>query len=342
MSIELEHSGSAQAAGAAVLRMIQGLHVSRAVYVAAKLGIADLLADGSAASDDLARRTGTHPQSLYRILRLLAALDVLRESEPRCFALTPLGERLRTGVPNSMRQWAIQLDALGGLRSFDEILTAVRSGSPALPHVLGGDAFAYLAQHPDALRAFQASMTERTAALAPTVAAGYDFDALRTVIDVGGGRGTMLAAILAAHPRLRGLLYELQGVADNPEPALGESARCDVVAGDFFASVPSGGDAYILANVLHDWDDADCIRILRCCRRAMPPGAKVLVIERMIQDDPAESVPTLLSDLHMMILTGGMERTHNEYGRLFAEAELALTRVIPVQPPYGIFEASAR
>jgi hypothetical protein len=345
MSAQTDDPRTVQAASAAVLRMIQGLHVSRAVYIAAKLGIADLLAGGCATSDDLARRTQTHPRSLYRILRLLAALGVLTEPEPRRFGLTPLGERLRAGVPNSMREWATQLDGLGGLRAFDEILTAVRSGTPSLSQILGCDWLTYLSQHPETARIFQASMSERTAALAPTVASGYDFGALRSVVDVGGGTGTMLVAILTAHPRLHGVLYEVPVVTANAETAVRDSiaaARCEIVAGDFFAAVPTGGDAYILANVLHDWDDDDCVRILQCCRRAMAPGSKVLVIERMIVDDPVESLPTLLSDLHMMVLTGGMERTYDEYGRLFAEARLELTRVIPVQPPYGIFEASVR
>jgi hypothetical protein len=335
-------SGVVHAASAALLRMLQGLHASRAIYVAAKLGIADLLAHGPATSDELASLTDTHARSLYRILRLLAALGILVESETQRFALTPLGECLRTGAPNSVHAWATQLDGLGGLRPFDEILTAVRSGNPSLNHVLGTDWLTHLTAHPDIARTFQASMSERTAAIAPAIAAAYDFEALGTIIDIGGGRGTLLAAILSAHPRLRGVLYELPVVIANPEPVLRECARCEIVAGDFFTSVPSSGDAYILANVLHDWDDADCIRILRCCRRAMSSGAKVLVIERMITNGPAQSLPTLLSDLHMMLLTGGMERTNDEYARLFAEADLALTRVVPVRAPFAIFEASSR
>ena len=338
----MSFSGDVYAASATVLRMLQGLHVSRAIYVAAKLGIPDLLAHGPTTFNELARHTDTRPRSLYRILRLLAALGVLVESETQGFALTPLGECLRTGVPNSLHEWATQLDGLGGLRPFDEILTAVRSGAPSLNHVLGTDWLTHLTAHPDIARTFQASMSERTAAIAPTVAARYDFEAVDTIIDVGGGRGTLLASILSAHPRLRGVLYELPVVIANPEPILRECARCDIVAGDFFTSVPSGGDAYILANVLHDWDDADCIRILRCCRRAMSSGAKILVIERMITNDPVQSLPTLLSDLHMMVLTGGMERTHDEYGRLFTEVDLALTRVVPVRPPFAIFEASSQ
>lgn len=346
MANNIGDPASVQAASSAVLRMmIQGLHVSRAVYVAATLGIADLLAHGRLTSDDLARRTGTHPRSLYRVLRLLAALGVLTESESQWFALSPLGERLQTGVPYSMRAMATHLDDVGGLRPFDEILSAVRSGTPSLGQVVGADWMTYLASHPETARAFQASMSERTAALAPSVAAGYDFGAFRTVVDVGGGVGTMLTVILAAYPQSRGVLYEVPVIAKNAEAALREStvaARCAVVAGDFFATVPAGGDVYVLANVLHDWGDDDCVRILECCRRSMPPDAKVLVIERMIMEDPVESLPTLLSDLHMMVLTGGMERTRDEYRRLFEDANLSLRRVIPVQPPYGIFEASAQ
>ncbi len=333
-----------QPAAASVLQMMQGLHISRAVFVAAKLGIADLLKDGPQSSDELARSTQSDPQSLYRILRLLGALGVFPELEPGRFCLSPLGERLRTGVPGSMRAWALLTDALGGLGAFDHILDTVHTGKPAFESVFGMGIFEFLARHPEKAAAFDAAMSERTAAFAPSVASSYDFPGMRRVVDVGGGRGTLLAAILAARPELRGVVFDLPNVTGTEATlrAAGVIDRCEVAAGDFFLSVPSGADCYLLANVLHDWDDKRALAILRNCRRAMLENGKVLVIERMILADPARSLPTLLSDINMLVMTGGLERTDDEYARLLADADLRLTRVLPVAFPYGVFEASQK
>jgi hypothetical protein len=184
-------------------------------------------------------------------------------------------------------------------------------------------------------------MSDRTAAFAPGVAAGYDFSAVRTVADIGGGQGTLLTAILRAHGHLRDLLLDRPpAVADAAATfaAAGVADRCQIVPGDFFNGVPGGADAYILANVLHDWDDAHAVRILGTCRQAMAEGGRVLIVERLIPDDPADAVPVLLSDLNMLVLTGGRERTNAEYGQLLAGAGLKLAKVQPVAPPYGVIE----
>jgi O-methyltransferase/methyltransferase family protein len=332
-------------ASATVLRMIQGLLISRAVYVAAKLAIPDLLENGPRTSDELARLTKSHPAALYRVLRLLTALGIFTEPEPGSFGLSPLGDRLRTGVQGSVRKWALLTDGLGGLRAFDNILEAVRTGEPAFDSAFGMGTFEYLAGHPEAAVAFDAAMSERTSVFAPSVASAYDFSPMRTIVDVGGGHATLIIAILAAHPNLRGVILDLANVVPGAEAkikAAGVADRCQVIAGDFFESVPSGADCYIMANVLHDWTDERSIDILRNCRRAMPGGAKVLVVERMIFSDRVQSIPTLISDINMLVITGGMERTDDEYTRLFAEAGLNLTHVLPVAFPYGIFEASQR
>jgi hypothetical protein len=332
-------------ASAAVLRMIQGLIISRTVYVAAKLAIPDLLESGPRTSAELAHLTKCHPLAVHRVLRLLAALGIFTEPVPGSYGLSPLGDRLRTGVQGSVRNWALLYDSLGGLRAFDHILEAVRTGEPAFGSAFGMGVFEFLAGHPEAAVAFDAAMSERTSVFAPTVASAYDFSRMRKIMDVGGGHATLITAILAAHPNLHGVILDLPNVVPGAEAkikAAGIADRCGVVAGDFFESVPSGADCYIMANVLHDWNDERSIAILRNCRRAMPDGAKVLVVERMIFADPVQSIPTLLSDINMLVITGGMERTDNEYHRLFAEADLGLTRVLPVAFPYGIFEASQR
>ena len=341
--ISQNSAADVQAAAAAVLRMIQGLHISRAVYVAARLGIADLLVDGPRSSAQLAQLTGAHAPSLYRVLRLLAALNVLREQPPGHFGLTLLGERLRTGVPGSLRYWAILTDQLGGLQPFDRILDTVMSGEPGLKLAYDDKWTEFLAQRPTAAVDFQAAMSERTASFAPSLAATYDFSRMR-VVDVGGGRGTLLAAVLAANTHLHGVVFDLpEGVAGAAETlrAAGLADRSATESGDFFVAVPSGGDGYLLANVLHDWDDDRSVAILRSCRRAMQGDGRVLIVERMIFSDPERSIPTLLSDLNMMVLTGGQERTEEDYARLLATADLRLTRVLPVAYPYGVFEGAA-
>ena len=324
--------------------MIWGIHISRAVYAAAELGIADLLAGGPMTAAQLARATQAHEPSLYRVLRLLAALGVLTEHDHRSFSLTILGERLRGDVPASMRSWALLFGDAGVLPAFEPIIEIVKTGKPAVDIAYGMGPFEFLTAHPDLARKFQAAMSERTAAFAPSVAAGYDFSPMRTVADIGGGKGTLLAAILRAHRHLRGILFDRPpGAADAAEVfrAAGVADRCQIVPGNFFQGVPDGADAYVLANVLHDWDDADSVRILGACRRAMAEDGRVLIVERLIPDDPAESVPVLLSDLNMLVVSGGKERTTAEYRQLLAAAGLRLAKVQPVASPYGLIEGLA-
>ncbi len=335
---------AARTAATTLLPLIWGTHISRSVYAAAELGIADLLADGPISSDDLALKTGTHEPSLYRVLRLLAAVGVFAEVEPRVFGLTGVGERLRSDVPVSMRSWATFLEALGGLRPFEHILQTVRTGTPGFELASGQKVFEFLAEHPENAATFDAAMSERTAAFAPSVAATYDFADIRTVVDVGGGGGTLLVEILRGHAHLQGVLFELPTVAARAGAlldAVDVANRCEVLAGDFFERVPEGADCYVLANVLHDWDDGPAIEILRNCHRAMVRRGRVLIVERLIHSDPAEAVPTLLSDINMLVLTGGRERTNTEYAELLATAGLKLANVQEVAFPYGVIEAVA-
>ena len=330
-----------RAAAAAMLRMIWGIHISRAVYVAAELGIADILADGRRTTSELADATETHEPSLYRILRLLASLGVLSEHDGRSFSLTMLGERLRTDVPASMRSWAMLVESLGGVRAFDPIIDTVRTGTPGVDLAHGMSIFQYVAEHPLQAQGFHAAMSERTAAFAPSVASSYDFSGVRTVVDIGGGKGTLLAAILRANGQVRGVLFDQPAVtADAAEVlgAAGVSDRCQIVPGDFFEGVPAGADRYVLANVLHDWDDIRAVQILSNCRRAMAEDGRVLIVERLIPDDSADALPVLLSDINMLVFTGGQERTNAEYTSLLAEAGLELGNIKAVTAPYGVIE----
>jgi SAM-dependent methyltransferase len=339
-----EPAESDRVAAAALLRLIWGVHVSRAVYAAAELGIADLLAEGPASSEELARVTRTHEPSLYRVLRLLAALGVFDERHPRCFSLTVLGERLRSGQPAGMRSWATFLDALGALRPFEHILDTIKTGRPGFDAAFGMGVFDFLAQHPENAATFDAAMSERTAAFAPSVAGAYDFSDIRTVVDVGGGQGTLLAEILRKHGHLHGVLLETPTVAARAEALLDATDiadRSEVLAGNFFEQVPERADCYLLANVLHDWDDARATEILRNCRRSMARAGKVLIIERLIPEDGSDAVPALLSDINMLVITGGQERTNDEYSQLLSASGLKLGSIQPVAFPYGVIEGLA-
>jgi hypothetical protein len=333
-----------RAAAPTLLRMIWGIHISRCVYAMAELGIADLLATRPMSSAELAAATDSHEQSLYRVLRALASLGVFKEHEARRFTLTVVGNRLRTGAPAGMRSWAVFLEALGGVRPFGHILETIKTGRSGREIEFGNNLFEFLAQNPEAAAIFDAAMSERTAAYAPSVADTYDFSDIRTIVDVGGGNGTLLLEILRRHPHLSGLLFEIPTVAARADALLDATDvadRCEVLAGDFFTRVPENADCYLLANVIHDWTDAQAIEILRNCREAMSNASRVLIIERLIPEDNSDSVPTLLSDINMLVLTGGQERTNAEYAKLLNAAGLNLGNVQPVAFPYGVIESLA-
>jgi O-methyltransferase domain len=332
-----------RAAAGKLLPMIWGTHISRCVYAVAELGIPDLLAQGPRSSQELATATGTHEPSLYRVLRVLAALGVFEEHDTRRFSLTLVGERLRTGATVGMRAWAVFLEAIGGVRPFAHILQTIRTGTPGRQIDSGVDLFQFLADNPEAATLFDAAMAERTAAYAPSVADTFDFSDVRTLIDVGGGNGTLLVEILRHHQHLSGVLLETPTVAANAHAILAATDladRCGALAGDFFQSLP-GADCYLLANVLHDWDDRRAIDILRNCRQAMAGAGRVLIVERLIPENGHDPLPTLLSDINMLVFTGGRERTNAEYDALLTAAGLRLERVVLVASPYGIIEGVA-
>jgi O-methyltransferase domain/Dimerisation domain len=323
-------------------QLIQSSQITQCIYVAAKLGIADLLKDGPRSSEELAQVTGTHAPSLYRVLRLLTAIDLLTEEDTHHFALTPLGAYLQTGVPGSMRNWALFCADPVRWQVRGALLHSVETGEPAFEHVFGLTLWDYNAQHPEAAALFHNAMTEQTASLAPEVAAAYDFSAINTLVDVGGGHGQMLASILQAHPTLHSVLFDLPHVVKGAPPLLkaaGVAGRCEVISGDAFKSDPAGYEAYLLSRVIHDWDDERVIAILTCCHQAMQPQGKVLLVEQVI---PTRRTPKLLvleSDVQMLVSLSGKERTEAEYRALLDAAGFELTKLIPVLTPYYIIEA---
>ena len=340
MSEEVEMGAGASPPPATLLQMMTGYWVSQALHVAAKLGIADLLADGPVDCEDLAAATDTHAPSLQRVLRALASVGVFTEVSPGSFALTPLAELLRTETPGSMRALAIMY-AEEQYRAWGELLHSVRTGEMAFDHQFGMGYFEYLAQHPEADRVFNEAMTGWTHQLVGAVVDTYDFSPFKTIVDVGGGYGALLAAILRSNPGARGVLFEQPHVVASAEEQLvaaGVADRCTFVGGDFFAAVPTGGDAYVLSQILHDWDDERCVAILGQCRRVMPDHGKLLVVELVLPEGDEPFLGKWL-DLHMLVLLGSRERTAAEYDTLFRAAGFKLARVVPTPPGPSVVEA---
>jgi hypothetical protein len=326
-------------ASAQILEMsYTALVIYRAVYVAAKLGIPDLLQDRPIRSDEIAQATGMHPGALYRLLRALSSAGFVSELPERRFALTPLGSALRSDVPGSMRAWVIFSGEPFYLQAWQEILYSIQTGKPAFEKVHGMPGFDYLRQHPEAATIFDEAMTSLSQVAAQAVVGAVDFSGFRTLVDVGGGHGTLLTTILNAHPQLHGILFDQPQVVEaarNRIASEGLTHRCDVVAGDFFQSVPPGGDAYILKYIIHDWDDEHSITILRNCRQAMTEEARLFLVE-LVVPPAGEPHDAHYSDLEMLVMLGSQERMLEEYASLFNQAQFRLGRVVPTQKPLSI------
>jgi hypothetical protein len=328
---------------AALTRMITAYRISQAIHAAAKLGVADRLKDGSKPSDELAAEMGVHAPSLYRLLRALASVGLFEEDDRGRFRLTPLGAYLRSDVPDSARAFAIALNEPWFRRAWEDLPHAIETGERAFDRVHGMGFWDYLARHPEAGAVFDAAMSDDSGIRAHAVIAAYDFVGVRTVVDVGGGQGRLLAAVLGAHRHLRGVLFDRPDVIAGAHDVLGQagvSDRCEVVAGDFFDSVPGGADAYILSRIVHDWDDESAIAILRRCRHAMALGKKVLLIEQVIApgNDPD---PAKFTDLNMLLLFAGRERTAAEFRSLLQAAGFTMGRVVPTSTPWNVLEGVA-
>ncbi len=326
---------------AILLQMMDGLKVTQLIHVAATLGIADLLVDGPRSSEELATVVGAHPGALYRVLRALAGLGIFREVDGGRFDLTPLAEPLRSDVPGSVRAWATVCGDDWHLRMWSDILYSVKTGLGAFPHVHGMGSFEYFQQHPEKGAVFYEAMTNLTAQVSAAVLAAYDFSGARRIVDVGCGNGTFTTAILGAHPHLTGTLFDIPPVIEAARGVVGAAgltSRCEFVAGDFFASVPSGGDTFVLKNIVHDWSDERAVTLLRNCRQAMPEDGRVLIVEMVVQpgNDPS---PAKMFDITMMVAEGGQERTESEHERLLRAAGLRLSRIVPTPSPVSVIEA---
>jgi len=321
-------------------RMMTGYWVSQAIYVAAELGIADLLRDGPRTVAELARDTNTDEESLYRLLRALASVEVFAEGEQRLFALTPMASSLRSDVPHSQRSMALMMGD-EHYRVWSELLYSVQTGETAFDKVYGMPIFEYLQQNSDKGKIFDEAMTGIHGRETNAVLESYDFAGIRTLADIGGGNGSKLSTILKHYPEMRGILFDLPHVVERALPnleAAGAANRCEMVGGDFFQSVPSGADTYMLRHIIHDWDDERARQILANCRAVLPGSGKVLVIESVIPPGNDPFFGKLL-DLTMLLIPGGKERTEEQYIELFRDAGLMLTRIVPTSTEICVIEA---
>jgi O-methyltransferase domain/Dimerisation domain len=334
------------AADAVKLReMISGYMISQVISVTARLGLADLLANGVTSAEALARASETHGQSLARLLRALAALGLVEEPEPGCFKLSSLGAWLRTDVPGSLRNLALMLGGEATWRAWADLLHTICTGETAFEHVFGMGSFQHSARDPARAAVFDAYMADLTRRSIAAILAAHDFSGYRRIVDVGGGNGALLSGILAAVPGAEGCVFDtpsgLRGVKPRLEEA-GVAERCRVEAGDFFEAVPAGGDAYILKSILHDWDDDRAVAILKNCRRAMHPDGTLLVLERALPERIERSDAhreMAMMDMHMLVATGGQERSACRYVALFAAAGLTATAARATSSPFTILTA---
>ena len=323
-----------------LLQLMNGYWITQSIAVAAELRIADRLADGPASADELAEQTGTDAPSLARLLRALAMIGVLSEQPGGRFGLTPVGTCLREDVPGSLNALARMRGSDWQWRAWRELGYSVRTGETALEHVYGKPLFEYFADHEDDGAVFNEAMISHASQMHTAVAGAYDFPAEGTVVDVGAGHGTLVAAILAVNPGLRAVVFDLPHVVPGARSRLDEQGlanRCEFAGGDFFEAVPAGADVYALSHIVHDWDDDRAVRLLSECRAAMRPDSRLAVCEMVVPAGPEPHFSKLL-DLEMLVNTGGRERTLEEYERLYAAAGFELTRVVPTSTPVSVIE----
>ena len=325
-----ETSTDADDAGQTLHQLINGYRISQAIHVAASLRIADHLVDGARTSHDLAVATETHPNSLYRLLRALAAAGVLHEGQDRTFSLTAVGQYLRCDISGSRHAWA----TFSGLPSYwgawGQLLHSVRTGGNAFKHMHGIDVWAYRAQNPTESEIFDVAMREGSLRAFDDVAAICDFRRFKRIADIGGGDGSFLASILKAQDGCNGILFDQPHVVAAASTVLREAGvteRCKVVEGNFFEGVPPGCDAYLLKFIIHDWQDEQAVALLRMCRRACKMSGRLVVVERVLAS-ANEGLEDKLSDLNMLVSAGGRERTLEEFEVLFGAAQLAPVSVM--------------
>jgi hypothetical protein len=330
------------AAHDALSRLIYGAMPVHLIAAAAEFSIADHLADGAKSSAELAAVARANPDALHRVLRALAQLGVLTMLNDGRFALAPLGEYLRSDAPRSLRATARAMGADFNVLPGLALEHTLRTGETASEHVFGMKRFEYMAAHPERASIFNELMTGMSVTGSAAVVAAYDCDFFDTIVDVGGGNGTLIAEILKANSRPQGIIFDLPHCRTGALEylaAAGVESRCDFIGGDFFESVPAGADAYFLKWIIHDWNDERSVAILQTCRRAMVPTSRLIIVERLLPSANESAPEAIFGDITMLVNTGGRERSEADYRALLEAADLRLTRVVATSTTYHVLEA---
>jgi hypothetical protein len=318
--------------------MASSYWTSQAIYVAAKLGIADLLKDGPLKCSEMAAIVGADVCSLFRLMRALSSLGISTQTKNESFSLLPLGESLRANIPGSLKAIIITLGEIH-YQACGSLLHAVQTGSPAFDHVFGAGLFDYLDQNTEAANSFNEGMASLAGMLAYAVVLAYDLGRVSSIVDVGGGNGRFLETILAIYPEIQGTVFDCAPTIERTRgTTVPRSRRCLYVAGDFFASVPRGGDLYFLCSVVHDWDDERAVTILRNCREAMSTTGRLLLLETVVPENDSKHFGKIL-DLNMMAMSSGRERTRAEFCTLLTASGFRMSRNIPTMAPQNLIEA---
>lgn len=329
------------AAAEAFFQMATGHWVAKAIYVAAKLGVADLVADGPKTVEELASAVGAHAPTLRRLMRALAGLGVFTEDAGGRYGASVFTQFLRTG-PGSMRGMVLHLGETPSWLAWDELLGSVRTGEQGFERAHGVEVFPYYAAHTESNEPFNDAMAELSKVVAAAVTEAYDFSHFGRIVDVGGGHGALLMSILRANPEALGVVFDQPEIVEGARAAIEAeqalASRCAAVGGNFFESVPEGGDAYVMKWIIHDWDDERALTILRNVRRAIPATGRLLLCEQVVPEGGGPS-PAKLMDLQMLVMTGGRERTAVEYGALLKRAGFELTRVVETKSLISVVEA---
>ncbi len=323
-----------------VVQLFMSKWIGMATSVAAKLRIADHLADGPKTASELATTTKTDAKSLNRVLRALASIGLFQTDEQGRYHINEYSQLMRTGVPGSVRGIMDYCGATWSWRAWENLLHSVKTGETAFDHTFGEPCFDYLAKHPEESAVFNEGMTGFSGPTATAVVEAYDFSGFETLVDVGGGHGLLMLKILANTPKLKGIVFDSPHVVEGATPVIKEAGlenRCRAEGGDFFTSVPKG-DAFIMKHIIHDWNDEKCVTILQNCRSVIPEKGKVLIVEMVIPPGDVPH-PAKFLDLEMLVVASGQERTEQEFNALLSKAGFKMTRIIPTKSPVSIIEA---
>jgi O-methyltransferase domain/Dimerisation domain len=317
-------------AHSSIFQLMNGFHVAGAVSCLALLGIPDLIDAAPKSADELASQIDVDPQALYRLMRATACVGVLSEGPDGKFSQTPMSAILRSDATPSLRAFAIMTGREWHGRGWSHLDYCVRTGKQALEKIYGAHIFEYIKQNPAEGQIFNDAMTQISMIDSPAVADAYNFDGIRSIVDIAGGHGLLLATILKRNPQMCGTLYEMPHVLEGAKTGALKPVmdRCTLASGDMFSSVPAGADAYIMKHIIHDWTDDRCIQILKACRKGVNPGGKLLVVDNVIHPGNDFS-PGKFLDLQMLIFPSGCERTEKQFRALFAAAGWQLNRIIP-------------